>query len=310
MRRATIASVVGAMDAADHAAPTIGRFQPLDWVLFVVPGLIWGSSFYFIAVGLESMSPGAITPLRVLLGLTVLSCLPASRVPVPHSAWPNIALLGVVWLAVPLTLFPYAEQHVTSSVTGMLNGATPVFAMLVATSIHRRLPSRGQVAGIVIGLVGVVLIALPAVGEGSSSAAGVGMILVAVVLYGFAINIAAPLQRRYGALPVLWRAEMVAMVLLAPLGLASIGGSGFTWRSAVAVVLLGVLGTAVAHAVAATLAGRVGATRASATTYLIPVVSLSLGTIVHGEQVATLAIVGSGLALAGAAILGRSAARH
>ena len=60
------------MGAADPAAPTIGRFQPLDWVLFVVPGLIWGSSFFLIAVGLESLSPGLITPLRVLLGFATL----------------------------------------------------------------------------------------------------------------------------------------------------------------------------------------------------------------------------------------------
>lgn len=298
------------MGAADRAAPTIGRFQPLDWVLFIVPGLIWGSSFFFIAVGLESLSPGLITPLRVLLGFATLSVLPASRAPVPRGAWPKIALLGVLWLAVPLTLFPYAEQHVSSSVTGMLNGGTPVFALLVASTIHRRLPSRGQLTGILVGLAGVVLIALPTIGEGSSSASGVAMILVAVVMYGFAINVAAPLQRSHGALPVLWRAEMVALVLLAPLGVASLDESDFAWRPAVAVLLLGVLGTAVAHALSATLAGRAGATRASATTYVMPVVSLSLGTVVRGEHVAALAIVGSGLALAGAAVLGRSAARH
>ena len=186
------------MGAADRAPPEIGRFQPLDWALFVVPGLIWGSSFFFIAVGLESMSPGLITPLRVLLGFATLSMLPASRAPVPRAAWPKIALLGVLWLAVPLTLFPYAEQHVSSSVTGMLNGGTPVFALLVASTIHRRLPSRGQFTGILVGLVGVVLIALPTIGEGSSSASGVAMILVAVVMYGFAINVAAPLQRSHG----------------------------------------------------------------------------------------------------------------
>ena len=298
------------MGAADPSAPAIGRFQPLDWVLFVVPGLIWGSSFFLIAIGLESLSPGLITPLRVLLGCATLSVLPASRAPVPRDAWPRIALLGVLWLAVPLTLFPYAEQHVSSSVTGMLNGGMPVFALLVASTIHRRLPSRGQFTGILVGLVGVVLIALPTIGEGSSSASGVAMILVAVVMYGFAINVAAPLQRSHGALPVLWRAEMVALVLLAPLGVASLDESDFAWRPALAVLLLGVLGTAVAHALSATLAGRAGATRASATTYVMPVVSLSLGTVVRGEHVAVLAIVGSGLALAGAAILGRSAARH
>jgi hypothetical protein len=60
---------------------------------------------------------------------------------------------------------------------------------------------------------GAILMALPTIGEGHSSAAGVGMIMAALVSYGFALNLARPLQWRNGALPVIWRPQMVALVL-------------------------------------------------------------------------------------------------
>ena len=122
--------------------------QPLDWLLLVIPGLIWGSSFYFIDIGLDSFAPGLITPMRVLFGCITLSMIPKARQPVPRAAWPNIVVLSLVWLAVPLTVFPFAEQHVSSSVTGMLNGATPLFVAVVASVIARRLPPRGQMLGL------------------------------------------------------------------------------------------------------------------------------------------------------------------
>ncbi|MEO8363348.1 MAG: DMT family transporter [Ilumatobacteraceae bacterium] len=300
-----MATVDGA-NIALRVVPETAVLAPFDWLLLAVPGLIWGSSFYFIAIGLDSFSPGLITPLRVLIGFLTLSTIPKARAPIPRSAWPNVALLGVLWLAVPLTAFPFAEQHVSSSVVGMLNGATPMFIAFVAVFIARRLPTRGQALGLGIGFVGVVCIALPTINEGSSSTFGTVLVLGALTLYGVALNVAAPLQRQFGALPVLWRAEFVAVVLLAPMGLYSLGNSDFAWRPFAAVVVLGVFGTALAHYAIATLAGRIGSTRASASLYLMPAVSLFLGVVLRGENVAVLAIAGSAIAVLGALVLGRS----
>lgn len=299
-------ATVDGTNIALRVVPETAVLAPFDWLLLAVPGLIWGSSFYFIAIGLDSFSPGLITPLRVLIGFLTLSTIPKARAPIPRSAWPNVALLGVLWLAIPLTAFPFAEQHVSSSVVGMLNGATPMFIAFVAVFIVRRLPTRGQALGLGIGLVGVVCIALPTINEGSSSTFGTVLVLGALTLYGVALNVAAPLQRQFGALPVLWRAEFVAVVLLAPMGLYSLGNSDFAWRPLAAVVVLGVFGTALAHYAIATLAGRIGSTRASASLYLMPAVSLFLGVVLRDENVAILAIVGSAIAVLGALVLGRS----
>ena len=114
--------------------------------------------------------------------------------------------------------------------------------------------------------------------------------------------------QQFGALPVLWRAEIVAVVMLAPLGIYSTLNNDrpFEWVALAAVLALGVLGTAVAHYAMVMLAGRLGSTRASASLYLMPAVSLALGVVVNNEDVALLAIVGSGVAVLGAYVLSRS----
>jgi len=267
--------------------------------MLTLPGLIWGSSFYLIAVGLDAFSPYLITWLRIGFGLCVIMSMPATRRPIPAPSWPRIAILGVVWMAVPLSLFPLAEQRVSSSVTGMLNGANPVFTAIIAAMIARSLPPGRQIAGLAIGLAGVVLIAVPTWSEGSSSAGGVAMILAALVCYGIALNIAGPVQRQLGSLPVIGRGLVVAFVLTAPFGIATISDSTFEWRSAVAVVVLGAFGTGLAFVLMASNAGRFGSTRASSTTYLIPGVSIVLGIAFRGEQIELLALIGSVVAVAG-----------
>jgi drug/metabolite transporter (DMT)-like permease len=122
----------------------------VDWLLIVVPGVIWGASFLFIAEGLEAVAPNGVTFLRILIGFTTLSLVPSARRPIRRDdRWPT-ALLGVLWLAFPLSMFPFAEQHVSSALTGMLNGATPIFAAIVASVIARGLPSTGIVVGLLV----------------------------------------------------------------------------------------------------------------------------------------------------------------
>ena len=276
-----------------------------DWVLLIVPGVIWGASFSFIAEGMRSIGPNGVTLVRILIGFATLSLFRAVRKPVLRSDWAGIVGLGVLWLAFPLSMFPFAEQHISSALTGMLNGANPLFTAIVAAAIARRLPAHRVLAGVGVGMAGAILMALPTIGEGHSSAAGVGMIMAALVSYGFALNIARPLQQRNGALPVIWRAQMVALVLTTPLGLPDLMVAHWRPGPFAALLALGALGTAVAHAVMSAAAGRLGATRASGTTLLIPVVALVLGVVVRGEKVALLSVVGSAVCVGGAWLMRR-----
>jgi drug/metabolite transporter (DMT)-like permease len=116
------------------------------------------------------------------------------------------------------------------------------------------------------------------------------------------------LQQQYGSLPVLLRAEIVAVIFLAPLGIYSFINNDrpFAWGPFAAILALGVLGTAMAHYAMVTLSGRIGSTRAAASLYLMPAVSLALGVFVNNETVAPLAVIGSVVAVVGAYVLGRS----
>jgi drug/metabolite transporter (DMT)-like permease len=283
-----------------------GAFAAADWVLFLAIGGIWGSSFLLILIGLESFEPGFVTWLRVATGAAVLWVAARDRVAIDRSDLPRLVAMSVLWVAIPFTLFPLAEQHVASAVAGMVNGGLPILAALFGSLMLRRPPTLVQVLGLVLGSVGVGAIAISAAGEGSSETIGVAMLLLAVVCYGVAINIAAPLQQRYGSLAVMGRMLALATVWTAPFGAVSLAGSRFSWASLVAVLVLGAAGTGLAFVLMGRLVGRVGSTRASFATYLIPVVAIALGVLLRSEDVAAVGIAGVALVIGGAVLASRA----
>lgn len=185
--------------AGTHA----GAFGAAEWALFWSIGLIWGSSFLLMAVGLESFHPGLITWIRVGSGAAILTLVPAARKPIEREDQPRLLALSFMWVAVPFTIFPIAQQWISSAVTGMLNGAVPIFAATIASVMLKKLPRGAQLAGLAVGFAGVVLVCLPSVGEGDTQALGVVLVLCATICYGFSVNIAAPIQQKYGSLPVM-----------------------------------------------------------------------------------------------------------
>ena len=287
------------------ASTNEGAFTAGDWGLFAAISLIWGSSFLFIAVGLESIEPGLITWGRVALGAAVLNVLPRARVSIEPDDRRRLVVLSVVWVGIPFTLFPLAEQHINSAVTGMLNGSQPIFAALVAGVLLRRPPTRQQAIGLAIGLAGVIAISASQAGEGGSAWIGVAMVVGATLCYGFAVNIAPPLQQRYGSLPIMARMLALAAVWTAPFGIVSIPSSTFSWGPVAAVAFIGAVGTGLAFVIMGTLVGRVGATRSSLITYVIPVVALALGVVLQGDRVTAPAIAGVVLVVAGAVLASR-----
>ncbi len=286
-------------------SPSRPPSTPLDWLLLAGPGLIWGASFLFIAEGLEALAPNGITFLRILIGFLTLSLVPAARRPIPREAWRPIAWLGLLWMAFPLSMFPFAEQRISSALTGMLNGANPLFVVIVASFLARRRPSRQVLTGLAVGMAGAVLIALPGLDDGRSSVTGIALVLLALASYGIALNLARPLQQSYGGLPVILRALGVALVLTAPLGVPDLLRAEWTPRAALAMFALGAFGTALAQVMMAKAAGLFGASTASGTTFLMPVVALALGVVVRGEQVSMVSVTGSAVCLAGAWLISR-----
>jgi drug/metabolite transporter (DMT)-like permease len=275
-------------------------FGMTEWGLLAAIAAIWGSSFLFIAIGLEAFAPGVVTMARVALGTFALALAPRARAPVDREDWPRIALLGMTWVAVPLSLFPIAQQWIDSSVAGMINGAVPITTAIWATVLLRRLPGRVQLLGIALGFIGVVAIFTPELRGSNATALGAGLVVLAIVLYGLSANMVVPLQQRYGALPVLLRAQLAALTVVVPIGLWQVPSSTFTWRAALAMVPLGALSTGLAFVCMATLVGRVGGPRGAVAIYFVPVVAVVLGVLLLDERVSALAVAGTALVLVGA----------
>lgn len=281
-------------------------FSALDWTLFLSLSLIWGGSFLFMAIGLDAFHPGLVTWLRVGFGASFMAMLPqARRTTLPPEDRPRVVALGALWIALPLTLFPIAQQWIDSAVAGMLNGAMPIFTAVVATILLKTLPGKLQVIGLIVGFGGIVSIALPSAGEGTTAAIGVVLVLAATVCYAFAVNMVAPLQQAHGALAVIARVQWVAAVLVTPYGIYGLTQSSFAWPSLLATMAVGFLGTGLAFVMMANLAGSVGPTRSAFITYLIPVVALVLGVVFRDEVISPIAVAGVALVIAGALLASR-----
>lgn len=301
-----------AVPIVEPPAETTGdQFSPTDWALFLAVSGIWGSSFLFIDIGLDALPPGVITLMRVGLGALALAVLPLPRqhTKIAPSDRKQIVLVSVVWVAVPFTLFPLAEQHISSAVTGLLNGGTPIFAAIFGALIFHQRTRGAQLLGIAVGFVGVLLVSLPSIGEGSSETLGVGLVVLATICYGIGINVAAPLQARYGSVNVMAKMLALATIWTAPYGIWQIGDAEWELGPLVAVCVLGVVGTGIAFALMGTLVGNVGPTRASFITYLVPVVALVLGVVFRGDEVFALELIGVALVISGAILASRRTTR-
>ena len=222
-------------------------FAPQDWAWLATVAAIWGASFLFIDIGVDHFEPALVAFLRLWFGVAALAVIPAARRAVPLSEWPTIALLGVVWMALPFLLFfdgaavdrLIARRHVErrgAAVhcarwrTRLSSQTGPASAPRIARRIRRR--GRRQLAR-----------GRRRARERRSVSASC---LLATLCYGFAGNLASPLQVRNGALPVVLRAALVALAVMTPLGLRGIADSTFAWSSLLAVAALGIFGTAIA----------------------------------------------------------------
>ena len=273
--------------------------------MLVASALTWGSSFLLIEISLESVAPPTITWVRITLGFLVLTLVPAARRPVDRADNLRVALLGLTWLAVPFSIVPIAQQHIDSALTGMLIATVPIFTTLIAMVLMRSLPRLRQAAGIALGFVGAVSIGLPAARGSSAAALGVMLVVLATIFHGVSLNVAVPLQQRYGAPAVMMRAIGVAALATAPLGLAGLAGSQWGAAPVLAVIALGVSNTGAAFVLMTAFLGRVGSTRGGVAVYFVPVIAMVLGMVFRSEVILPLQWAGTAVVLFGAWLTSR-----
>jgi drug/metabolite transporter (DMT)-like permease len=280
---------------------------------------IWGSSFLFIKVGVTELHPLFVALGRVLGGaiaLVVVLLLTRDRLPRDPRFWGHNAVVAVVGVALPFTLFGFGEQRISSVLAGIWNSVTPLIALPMAVLVfHTEKMTPRRVLGLVLGFVGAATILGVWQGVGGSSLAGQLMCLTAAACYGVAI----PYTRRYitprpeSGLAASAGQLLIATVLLAVV--APLAGGGYpavaelSGPVVASVAALGVLGTGLAFVLHMRNIRLLGASTASMVTYLIPIFATVIGVLVLGEELAWFQPVGAAVVLLGVAIaqgVGRS----
>jgi drug/metabolite transporter (DMT)-like permease len=280
-------------------------FGLTEWWLVATVACTWGSTFMLVEIAVRDLRPGVLALVRVIVAVAIMAFLPDARRPVRREDWGRVTVLGVIWVAVPLILVPFAQLLIDSSLAAMVNSAGPLATTLVAAFMLRRMPRALHVLGFVVALLGLGLLSTRPAEDGTTSLTGIGLVLGAVLCYAIGSNLAVPLQQRYGAAPLLLRTQFVAALVLAPFAAHGAADSSFTLVAMLAAVGIGALGSSAAFLALSTLLGRVGAPRAAVALYLVPCVATLLGVLVLGESVSGGALAGLALVLVGAALVSR-----
>ena len=289
------------MSTTPAPSETHVRFAGLDWLLSIGMALTWGSSFILIDIAIDHFHVAVVPLGRTAFGALALIALPSARQRIDRSDYPVLLVLGGTWMAFPFLLYPLAEQTVSSSIAGMMNGALPVVVAVVTAIWTSTMPSSRRVLAIIVGFTGILLIALPSIDSGdAASPQGIGFLLLALVSYAVSTNLARPLQAKYSPASLMLHVELVACVLSLPYGLYGISQSNFAWSSLMALVALGALGTGYAFTLFSVLLKRTGIARSMIPTYFTPVVGTILGVGLNNEPLVWLSVLGMGVVVVAA----------
>lgn len=277
--------------------------------LLVVLGAIWGSSYLFIKVGVRDLSPAALIELRLLCAAPVLVVFAWRRYGwrALVRGWKEGLVLAVVNAAVPFTLIAWGEKYVDSGTAAVANSSVPIFVALLAFFFVPSERSTGvRLVGVLLGLVGVSILAGVHPQGGWHGTIGIAAIVLASVSYATA-NLYAGRRMAVGG-PVLAAVSMTgAFVLLLPLALVTLPAHAPGWKPVGSAVALGLLGTALAQILSYRMIRMYGSSRSVLVAYMLPAFALFYGAVLLGEaltlqKLAGLVLIGAGVGLGSGAL--------
>jgi drug/metabolite transporter (DMT)-like permease len=272
-------------------------------LLLLTLSALWGASYLFIKVALEDVfTAWSIVSIRTALAALVLVPL-AAKLGVLTSLRGRlgpIVVLSLVQVAGPLTLIGLGEEHIASSLTGILVATAPIFTFLLAFALSgEQRDSASALVGVAIGIVGVgMLLGVDAGGESGAIAGGLMVILAA---FGYAVAAWYLKRNLSGVEPVATVAgtQVVAALVTLPLGLTHIPDSAPSLDAVASLVTLGVLCTGIAFVIFHTLVRTDGPSRASLVGYIAPVFSIFYGVTLLDESFTAWTAAGLVLILGG-----------
>jgi drug/metabolite transporter (DMT)-like permease len=268
-------------------------------------GAVWGASFLFIKVGVAEMPPDTLVAIRLIVAALLLIgtlYVRGLRLPTRPRVWGDFLFTGGIGLVLPFLLITWGQQHIASGMAAILNATTPLFSALLAYFwTHEERLNGLKLLGLAVGFAGVVVavggetLSLTDADAQSYLAALLAALCYALTgLYG---------RRAFRGMPPLVPAagQMLAGALvITPIALVWDGIPPAPSPLAIGAVLaLAVFSTAIAYILLYWILERLGATRTSMVTYLLPPFALVYGALFLREPITPRALLGLGLVISG-----------
>lgn len=287
-----------------HLAAIFARqMSARAWTIFAAVSTLWGIPYLFIKIAVNGgMTPGVLAWSRITLASVVLLALArrSGSLRGLRGRWRWLALYGVVEVSIPFPLIAAGEQHISSSLAAIIIATVPLLVALLALRFDPAETASGaRLVGLFTGLVGVVLLVGIDASGNLDSLLGAGAVLLAAVGYA-----AGPMVYKFHLADVDPRATMgaslaIAAVILTPVALLDAPARTPSAGAISAVVVLGLVCTALAFALMGLLIAEIGPGRALVITYINPVIAVALGVTILGEQPGAGSVAGLLLILAG-----------
>ncbi len=281
----------------------------VEWLVFLALGAAWGSSYLFIKIGVETITPFTLVAGRLAIGAAVLALVMRLRgqpLPTERSTYWHLVVVALLGIVIPFSLISWGEQTIDSALAAILNGTVPLFAIVLAAVVLADEPiTVNRLVGLAVGFGGVIVLTSPGLREGFG-----GSLPGQLALIGASISYAAAgvyARRTVRGVPALTSAFLeVGFAFLITLVLAVAFGSPWASRieaeALLSVAWLGLIGSGLAFLAFFYLLERWGATRTALVAYLLPVVGIILGVLVLQEAVSLPMLMGTALIIGGIAL--------
>lgn len=278
------------------------------WLTLIFLSLIWGSSFILMKKALIAFEPMHLAAMRILIsGLTLSPILFLYNKEIDWKNAYKYLIVGLVGNGIPAVLFFVAQTQISSSLSGLLNGMTPIWTLVIGIIVFSLPVYRYQIIGVVLGFIGASLLVIKGSTGGASSNIWYGLlIIVATVSYGLSVNIVKkwfqetrPLLLTAGSFVSI--AVIALVYLLFDFPQVDIYDETVQF-SFLAVTILSLLGTVLATVIFYALIQRTSAVFGSTVAYIMPIVALGWGAL-DGEALGWIHLVGSILILIGVYVI-------
>jgi drug/metabolite transporter (DMT)-like permease len=283
---------------------------------FLLLATLWGSSFTFIKLSLEGLTPSQLVLSRLLMGALLLVVIAVvSKVALPRSAevWGHYAGAALFGNVIPFLLLSYGEKTTGAGIAGVLIGGTPLLTLTVAAlTLPEERATPRKAVGLVAGFVGVVLLIGPwsdRLGSPSGQLACLGAALSYAIGFVYVRKFLSPrgIKPLAGAASQLIAASVIQAAVTPFLEWDT---PDLTGRVTTGVVALGLLSTGLAYILYFRLINDMGAVTASAVNYAVPVVAVLVGVLVLDEPVTWNLVVGGLVVLIGMGYAENRVKRH